>query len=64
MLRGFSFNPGARDVLEHLMLRSGELVRYRGSKAASSDAETHSGVWVPRARRRFARGGVKPSSEA
>jgi hypothetical protein len=39
-------------------------VRRRGSKAASSEAETRSGVRVPRVRRRLARQGVRPSSEA
>jgi hypothetical protein len=45
------------------MFRSGEMVRPRGSRAASSEAETRSGVRVARARRRLARGGVRPSSE-
>jgi hypothetical protein len=62
--RGFTFDPGAHDVPEHLMLRSGEEVWRRRSRAASSEAETRLGVPVPRARRRLARGGVKPSSEA
>jgi hypothetical protein len=61
--QGFSFDPGAYDVPEYLMLRSGEQVRSRGSRAASSEAETRSGLPVPRARRRLARGGVKPSSK-
>jgi hypothetical protein len=39
-------------------------VRRRWSRVASSEAETRSGVRIPRARRRVARGGVKPSSEA
>jgi hypothetical protein len=38
-------------------------VRHRGSRTASSEAETRSGVRIPRARRRLARGGIKPSSE-
>jgi hypothetical protein len=46
------------------MLRSGEQIRRRGPKVASSEVKTRSGVWVPRARRKLARGGVKPSSEA
>jgi hypothetical protein len=46
------------------MLRSGEQVLCRGSRAASSEANTRSGVRVPRARQRLAQGGVKPSSEA
>jgi hypothetical protein len=45
------------------MLRSGELVRCCGSRVASSEAESRSGVRVPRVRRRFVRGDVKPSSE-
>jgi hypothetical protein len=39
-------------------------VRCHGCKASSSEAETRSVVRVPRARRGFARGSVKPSSEA
>jgi hypothetical protein len=46
------------------MLQSRELVRHRGFRAASSEAETRLGVRIPRARRRLARGGVKPSSKA
>jgi hypothetical protein len=59
------------------MLRSGEQVRRRGSKAASSEMETRpsgrqalerggdspEGASGPRARWRLTRGGVRPSSE-
>jgi hypothetical protein len=40
--RGFAFDPGAHGILEHLMPRSGEQVRHRGLKEASSEAETRS----------------------
>jgi hypothetical protein len=61
---GLTFDSSARDTLGHLMLRSGEQVRTRGSKAASSETETCSGVPIPRARRRLVRGSIKPSSGA
>jgi hypothetical protein len=46
------------------MLWSGEYVWRRGSRAASSEAETSSGVRVSLVRRRLARGDVDLSSEA
>jgi hypothetical protein len=48
---GFAFDPSARDVPEHLMLWSGSRCGVVG-------------LGRPRARRRFARGGVRPLSEA
>jgi hypothetical protein len=63
------FDPGTRNVLGHLMLRSGEQVRCHGPRGSlerrgdllkgsgpSTEAETRSRGWNPRARRRLARG--------
>jgi hypothetical protein len=63
------FDPGARGVSGHLMLRSGEQVRCRGPRGSlerggdplerlepSSEAETRSRGWGPRTRRRSAQG--------
>jgi hypothetical protein len=53
---------GVRVASEHLMLRSGELVRTRES--LERGGVSPEGASIPRARRSFARGGVHPSSEA
>jgi hypothetical protein len=63
--RGFAFDPGARVMPKHLMLWSGEWVRRsraRGDLERGGDSPE--GASGPRARRRFARGGAQPSSEA
>jgi hypothetical protein len=62
--RGFAFDPRARVVPEHLMLWSGEWAL--GSRAwdgLERGGDSPEGASSPRARRRFARGGVQPSSE-
>jgi hypothetical protein len=60
--RGFAFDLGFRGVSEHLTLRSGEQVRRRGLREASSEAETRPRGRGPQTRRRSAQGGVVPSS--
>jgi hypothetical protein len=54
--RGFALDPGARDVPEHLMLRSGEQAQHHGPEVGDPRE--------PRARWSPTRGGVQPSSEA
>jgi hypothetical protein len=67
-LRGFTFDPSARVASEYLILWSGE--RTRGPRAwggLERGGDSPEGASNPRARRRFARGGVQrgqPSSEA
>jgi hypothetical protein len=70
--QGFAFDPGARSMSEHLMLRSGKWVRGHEPAEPSSEAEIRpsgrialerggdslEGARSPRARGRFARGGV------
>jgi hypothetical protein len=51
--RGFAFDPGTSGVSEHIF---NSLVGGAGAGAAS--------LRRPRARRRFTRGGIQPSSEA
>jgi hypothetical protein len=67
--RGFAFDPGARGVSEHLMLRSGEWAQRHGPVAATHVSLERGGVppegaHSRRARQSFARGGVQPSNEA
>jgi hypothetical protein len=62
--RGFAFDPGARVVSEHLMLRSGEWVRERRTRESlERGGDPPEGAHSPQARRGLARGGVQPSSE-
>jgi hypothetical protein len=59
------FDPSARVVSEHLMLWSGEWARGpRARVGLERDGDSLEGASSPRARRRFARGGVQPPSEA
>jgi hypothetical protein len=63
--RGFTFDPSAHVVSEHLMLQSGEWARgLRAWGDLERGGDSPKGVDSPRARRRFARGGGQPSSEA
>jgi hypothetical protein len=64
---GFALNSGARSMSEHLMLRSGEWLRgsrTRGIPERGRDPLEGEGARYPRVRRRSARGGAWPSSEA
>jgi hypothetical protein len=72
----FALDPGARDVSQHLMLRSGEWgggptgalerggVLPEGAHSPRAGGVSPEGASRPRARRSCARGGIRPSSEA
>jgi hypothetical protein len=58
------FDPGVRDVSEHLMLQSGEWVReWRTLESLEQSVDPPEGAHNPRARRSLARGDIQPSSE-
>jgi hypothetical protein len=62
--QGFAFDPGAHDVPEQLMLRSGSRCVVVGLRRPRVRRRLTWGVRIPRVRWRLTRGGVKPSSEA